>query len=70
MSDSIAVWHEPSARMSFVEGFKRGQNKIEQLAEVIKDLLDAQYRLAPYLEVFKARIKRAEDFINGVRVTE
>lgn len=73
MSDSILVWHEPSAKMSFVEGFKRGQNKIEQLTEakkIIKDLLDTQYRLDPYLEVFKARIKRAEDFISGVRVTE
>lgn len=68
------VWHEPSAKMCFVEGFKRGQNKIiEQLTEakeIIKDLLDTQYLLDPYLEVFKARIKRAEDFISGVRVTE
>lgn len=69
MSDSIAVRHELSAKMSFVEGFKRGQAQIKQLTEakeIIKDLLDAQYRLDPYLEVFKARIKRAEDFISGV----
>lgn len=47
--------------------------EIEQLTEakeIIKDLLDTQYRLDPYLDVFKARIKRAEDFISSARVTE
>ena len=46
------------------EGKKKFE--IEQLTEakeIIKDLLDTQYQLDPYLDVFKARIKRAEDFL-------
>jgi len=44
--------------------------QLTKAKEIIKDLLDTQYRLDPYLDVFKARIKRAEDFISGVRVTK
>ena len=35
----------------------------EEAKQIIKDLLDTQYQLDPYLDVFKDRIKRAEDFL-------
>ena len=35
----------------------------EEAKQIIKDLLDTQYQLDPYLDIFKARIKRAEDFL-------
>jgi len=44
--------------------------QLTEAKEIIKDLLDTQYQLDPYLDIFKARIERAEDFISGVRVTE
>lgn len=44
--------------------------QLTEAKEIIKDLLDTQYRLDPYLEVFKTRIKRAEDFLSGVCVTK
>jgi hypothetical protein len=39
----------------------------EEAKQIIKDLLDTQYQLDPYLDVFKDRIKRAEDFLERIK---
>lgn len=39
----------------------------EEAKEIIKDLLDSQCRLYPYCEIFKSRIKRAEDFLKRIK---
>lgn len=40
--------------------------KIAEAKKIIKDLLDTQYRLDPYRDIFKDRIAAAEQFISEV----
>lgn len=38
----------------------------KEAKEIIKELIDTQYRIDPYLDIFKERIKKAEQFLNEV----
>lgn len=42
------------------------ERKIAEAKKIIKDLLDTQYRLDPYRDMFKDRIAAAEQFISEV----
>lgn len=42
------------------------ERKIAEATKIIKDLLDTQYRLDPYRDIFKDRIAAAEQFISEV----
>lgn len=41
-------------------------DQLDKAKKIIKDLLDTQYRLDPYRDIFKDRIAAAEQFISEV----
>lgn len=41
-------------------------SKLTQAKEIIKELLDTQSRLDPYRNIFKGRILKAEQFLQGI----
>lgn len=49
------------------EGYvKFTSDQLDKATKIIKDLLDTQYRLDPYRDIFKDRIAAAEQFISEV----
>ena len=49
------------------EGYvKFTSDQLDKAKKIIKDLLDTQYRLDPYRDIFKDRIAEAEQFISEV----
>ena len=49
------------------EGYiKFTSDQLDKAKEIIKDLLDTQYRLDPYRDIFKDRITAAEQFLSEV----
>ena len=48
-----------------IKGKSEAIGKLTKAKEIIKDLLDTQYRLDPYRDIFKDRIAEAEAFLNS-----
>ena len=50
----------------YLDSAEPRERKIAEAKKIIKDLLDTQYRLDPYRDIFKDRIAAAEQFISEV----
>lgn len=57
---------EKSYVMGVLDFAEPRERKIAEAKKIIKDLLDTQYRLDPYRDIFKDRIAAAEQFISEV----
>ena len=49
------------------EGAEQMYKDLKKAKEIIQKLLDTQYQLDPYRDIFKDRIVEAEQFINEVK---
>ncbi len=58
---------ENCLRLLAKEGYiKFTSDQLDKAKKIIKDLLDTQYRLDPYRDIFKDRITAAEQFLSEV----
>ncbi len=53
---------------AFIAGLKTNKqnNQLTKAIEIIKELLDTQYQLDPYRDIFKTRVLKAEQFLQEV----
>jgi hypothetical protein len=66
LKESVDFWEERYWILNDVykEVVKENNDKLTKAKEIIKELLDTQTRLDPYRDIFKARILKAEKFLN------
>lgn len=65
--DGITVEYKNETYIDgYLDSAEPREHKIAEAKKIIKDLLDTQYRLDPYRDIFKDRIAAAEQFISEV----
>ena len=62
--------NEDLATVAYMQGAesqkKKAEKQLIEAKEIIKELLDTQSQLDPYRDIFKARILKAEQFLQEV----